>query len=274
MTTIIQVMGDVAGPPLDDPVPVNVYAEAAIWAGVVVANEGTVSEDRMAIIRRLFFRWKDAGVYNLIDHANGWWAENEVQARVGLRSLAIATAVNSPTFETTGVTGNGATAYYNTGYASNASARAAKGGRLHYGAQILTNVAGTMSVMGASSGAVARLRPRTGSDTVGAQLASALGAFADAMTTSVGYVSVQRAGTAIIQGRKDDAALTDLTVGSLTTALPSTTTFVLARNNEGVAAEFYTGKVGFTYEAAPFTSVQWSAVRASILEFGQSAGAL
>ena len=272
---MVPAIGPPMGKVLDGTFPVSVDAEAAAWANTVANNGGAVSSARFALVRRLLYRWDEAGIRHLVDHANAWWGEDEVQARVGLRSLLVATAVNSPTFAANvGVTGNGTTSYYDTGFIPATHGRAITGGFHHIGAQVLTNVSGTMSVMGAGGGATTRLRPRTAANVVGVQIEAAFGSFVDSVTDSTGYISAQRAGTSTIQGRKDDTALTDLTVGTLNTNLPTGPTFVLARNNNGTPAEYYTGQAGFTYECAPLTSAQWSAMRASILEFGQGVGAI
>lgn len=247
----------------------------AAWADKVVSLGGTVSVARFEIVRQFVGLLRTPGIWPRIDQLNPWWGENSIQARVCLKSLRVATPINSPTFEASrGYTGNGTTSYLDTGFRAESMAVAIAGGFHHIGAQILTNVSGTISVMGASGGSTTRLRPRTGSNTVGIQIESALSAFSDSVTDSTGYIAAQRAGTATVEGRKDDTALTDLTIGTLSTGLPSSTTYVLARNNSGSPAELFPGQVGLTYEAAPLTSAQWTTMRAAIRTFGQAVGAV
>lgn len=245
------------------------------WANKVASLGGTVSVARFEVVRQFVGLLKTPGIWPLIDQLNPWWGENSIQARVCLKSLRVATEVNSPTFEANrGYTGNGTTSYLDTGFVPSTMAVAIAGGFHHLGAQILTNVSGTISVMGAGGAAATRIRPRTGVNAIGIQIEAAFGSFADSITDSIGYTSAQRAGTATIQGRKDDTALTDLTVGTLNTTLPTFSTLVLARNNGGTPAEYYTGQVGLTYEAAPLTSAQWMTTRAAIRTFGQAVGAV
>lgn len=245
------------------------------WATAVVANGGSVSDARVSVVRQFANTLEIGGVLPLIDQLNAWWAENEAQACVCLVSRRVAAPVNGPVHEANkGVTGDSFSSYYNTGFSPATMARAITGGNHHIGAQVLTNVSGTMSVMGVSGGQSTRLRPRGTSDLVGVQISSALGGFVDTVSTSVGYLAAQRAGTTTIKGRKEDAALTDLTISSPSSSLPSGPTFVLARNSSGTPNEFFSGQVGLTYESAPFTTAQWILTRAAILAFGQAVGAI
>jgi hypothetical protein len=255
--------------------PVSVADEVEAWVAAVREEGGDVSDSRVVIVGQFLLRLKAAGILLLIDQLNPWWGEDEAQACVCLVSRRVAVPVNSPTFEANrGYTGNGSTSYLDTTFVPSTMAVAISGGFHHLGAQILTNVSGTISVMGAGGAAATRIRPRTAANAVGTQIESAFGSFVDSVTDSTGYVAVQRAGTATIQGRKDDAALTDLTVGTLNTALPTFSTFVLARNNGGVPAEYFTGQVGLTYECAPLSSAQWTTMRSAIRAFGQAVGAV
>lgn len=257
---------------------ISVEDEVEAWRSAVIAAGGAVSDARLVITAQFLLRLKAPGILSLIDQLNAWWGEDDVQARVCLKSRRVATPVNGPVFAgNKGYTGDGLSAYLNTNYRPSTMAVAVTGGNAHIGAQVLTNVtAGAYSVMGLASATTWRLRPRSTGDVVAGQVGSAFTGFADPVTTSVGYTAIQRANAATLQGRKDDAALTDTTVGTLSTALPPSDLYVLARNTSGVGSpsEFFPGQVGLTYVAAPFTAAQWMTMRAAIRAFGQAAGAI
>lgn len=240
------------------------------WKNAVVANGGSVSDARLLIVSNFVNAEKQAGTWALTDDYYLLWGENSVQARTSLKRRMLAVEVNSPSFQASrGYTGDGLSSYINTGYVASTMAVAMTDGNGRMSAYVLTDV-NTPSVLGAAAGF--RLNPKGATNTPGAAVMATLFAFPDVLPTSVGYISAQRSGTTTMSGHKNGVALTDTVVTGGTT-MPSTSMFLLARNNSGAPANFYTGQTGFVSWGAPMTLGQNQAQYANVLAMAQSIGA-
>jgi hypothetical protein len=93
------------------------HADTTAWVNAVIANGGTVSSGREALVNALISGLDTDGVWSQLDRLFLLAAENATSALTDLKGLDLATAVNSPTFTTdTGYSGNGTTSYINSNY--------------------------------------------------------------------------------------------------------------------------------------------------------------
>ena len=107
--TNIQTFAGIVGAAVD--------ADVDAWETAVVANTGTVSAARKAIVTRFIVAEKMAGTWALTDDYWGLWGENAPQALTSLKQRRLATVVAAPTFTADrGYTLNASTQYLNTGY--------------------------------------------------------------------------------------------------------------------------------------------------------------
>lgn len=91
--------------------------DAKAWASTIEAAGGTVSGPQLYLISVLITALKAAGVWTLLDRLWLFATENATQALTCLKSRAVATAVNSPTFTANrGYAGNGTTAHINSNF--------------------------------------------------------------------------------------------------------------------------------------------------------------
>jgi hypothetical protein len=97
-------------------------ADIAAWKASVFAAGGSVSSARETIVTTLILGLKADGVWAKLDRLWLFAAENTQSALRDLKVRTVATAVNSPAFDTVnfrGYTGNSSSAYIDTGIAVN-----------------------------------------------------------------------------------------------------------------------------------------------------------
>lgn len=90
--------------------------DSATNAWIAAVGSSNISSGRQTVVDNLIVGLKADGVWSKLDRLWLFAAENTASALVDLKATATATAVNSPTFSTTGYTFNGSTNYINTGY--------------------------------------------------------------------------------------------------------------------------------------------------------------
>jgi len=137
--------------------------DATAWKNAVVGAGGTVSNTRLALVSSLITNLKSNSLWTLLDRLWLFAAENTQSALTDIKSLQIATAVNSPTFTIDrGYAGNGTTSYVDTNYnpSTNAVAYALNSAHLCNYVQSMV----TQACMGTSGGGVVSLiaNPLTG----------------------------------------------------------------------------------------------------------------
>ncbi|MFN4017511.1 MAG: hypothetical protein ACK4JB_19380, partial [Reyranella sp.] len=207
------------------------YASAVFTAG------GVVTDAELGPIDTFAKAEKAAEVWDLmIDYRLYGAVADSIASRVSLKRRVTANLIGTPTFTAyRGWKGDGVSAAINTGF--NPSSQ---GGSLFTGGSgrqfvaMQDNVAGTMSAAGVSSGGSTRIRPRTSSDTVSAQMMAGLTAFAETVTTSAGYTAVQRSGTSFMKGQRGSTIFAEVAVTGASTTLPGAAIYNLARNSDGV----------------------------------------
>lgn len=262
--------GSKIGPPLD--------ADALLWVAAVVTAGGTVSAARQALVSNFIAAEKHAGCWTLTDDYWLLWAENATQALVSLKQLRTATPVNSPTFTAnSGYAGNGTSSYINTGFIPATHGVALTVGSAHLAAYELTNVGSAGVTAGCQNSTTESLRfvSRTAVDGYQIAAVSDIGGSGSGVTDSRGLTSVQR----------DDSSATVFTIfknGALATTptrtkaanLPGVALFILANNNNGVAANFRAATTGFTCAGGAVSSSQRYARYQNVLALGKAVGAI
>ena len=99
------------------PGEVVVTYDPATEAWVTAVGSGNVSDPRKDLIDALIVGLKTDGIWSKLDRLWIFRAENATSALTDLKALAVATAVNSPTFTADrGYAGNGSTSYINTNF--------------------------------------------------------------------------------------------------------------------------------------------------------------
>jgi hypothetical protein len=98
--------------------PIITYDAATVaWVNAVIANGGTVSLGRKAIVDTLIVGLKADGLFTKLDRLWLFAGENEPSALTDIIADALATAVNSPAFVVDrGYTGDGATSVIDTNF--------------------------------------------------------------------------------------------------------------------------------------------------------------
>lgn len=131
-----------------------VPSAVALWATAVVANGGSVSTARLAIVSTFVVAEQASGAWYLTDDYMPLWAENAPQALTSLKQRRLAVAVNSPTFTADrGYTFNATTNYINTGFIAATHAVAMTVNSVHAELYERTNITSSGTVLGVNSAA-------------------------------------------------------------------------------------------------------------------------
>jgi hypothetical protein len=243
-------------------------AEAAAWQAAVIANGGTVSAGRLAVVSSFIAAEKSAGTWALTDDYWGLWGENAPQALTSLKQLRLCTAVAAPTFTADrGYVFNGTTQYLDSGFVPSTHAVAMTGSNLRAAAYERTNVTTSTYVLGAGgddANSNVRFIPRTASSTMQAALNSALTNHATGITDSRGYSAASRSGSTYATYKNGVSAGSGVP-GTTGTTLTVRSIFIGATNSAGVAGTFRAASVGLIavggtlsapQELAQYTNVQ------------------
>lgn len=252
--------------------------DVSLWAAAVVANGGTVSDNRLRIVNNFIQKEKVSGAWALTDDYLGFWAENAIQGLTSLKQRRLAVAVNTPTFTTNrNYVFNGTTNYVDTGFIPSTHAVAMALSSTHAEVYERTNVNGTNGSLGANSGsnrAIATF-PRDGSNVLVA--ANGLGAvYTLSPLTSAGLTQFGRNGatTADVYGAKNGSNLVQTSPHtSLGASLPSDSFFVGGVNLLGALNLPRAASVGYTAWGAALTSAQRLARYTNVQAWATSVGA-
>ena len=231
------------------------------WYNAVLANGGSVSSGRLAIVNTFVQAEKASGAWALTDDYCCFWAENAAQALTSLKQRRLGTATNSPTFTADrGYAFDGATNYINTGYVPSTHALVGTVSSAHFELYERTNLSSNTYAGGVvnSSSRTFTIRPRL-TATALLSASSASGTFTLPVASSLGLSQTGRNGSLAtdVYGAKngvDMVRTVDPTgVGA---SLPSNSILLGAYSNVGVAAGFRASSLGFAAIGAALSGAQ------------------
>ncbi len=255
-------------------------ADEAAWAAAVVANGGTVSDARRALVRTLVQAWKAAGTWPLIDDCWLLVAENALQARTSLKQRRLSVEVAVPMFTIDrGYTFNGTTQYIDTGFIPSTHKVAMTGTNMHVAVYERTNLASNNVAAGCLNFSTQNLAvtPRNATGALSVSLNSqANGPGGDVLADSRGLSVGSRNGTlaADVLGYKNGVAVAPFAPGTLASALPTVKVFIGAIcNNSSVAASFRAATEGFVSVGAAIPVGQQPAFYNALQTFMAAVGA-
>ena len=246
----------------------------ALWATAVVANGGSVSTARLAIVSTFVVAEQASGAWYLTDDYMPLWGENAPQALTSLKQRRLAVAVNSPTFTVDrGYAFNGTTQYINTGFIPTVSGVALTGVRTRIAVYERTNVSSAGISAGAvTSGVVAvRISSRNGANTI-ARVTSGDATLALPASNSQGFTAVSRDNSTTIKGYKNGVALTPVVV-AVGSTLPAFALYIGCANNSGTAASFRAAAMGLVAIGGPLSAAQELAQSTAVQAWASAVGA-
>ena len=254
----------------------SIEGETAAYVAAVVANGGTVSAARAAILDTFIRAEKASGVWALTDDYWGFWAESETQALTSLKQRRLATAVNSPTFTTDrDYTFNGTTSYLNTNFVPSVNAIKYTGTNQRVAVYERTNLSSTGFSAGMTTATNNRFTIRALN--AGAMAGTAnnnAGTVSFAVTDSLALKVISRAsGGTTAKGYDRGVALTDATGLTVGTGVPAVALYLAAHNNNGTTASFRASSLGFAAVGGPLSDTQELAQYNAVQAWATAVGA-
>ena len=248
-----------------------------LWYAAVVANGGTVSAARLAIINAFIAAEIAAGIWPLMDDYFPSWGENAPQALTSLKQRRLATVTAAPTFTADrGYVFNGTSNFINTGFVPSTHAVVMTGTNLRLAVYERTNVSANTTTAGVQSVSPVQLaiRARSGSGAntfVNVQINFTLG-----VADSRGYLAASRNGaddTTCFAYKNGAAQTLNITTPPYGTTLPTHALYIGARNNAGTADTFRACSVGFVAAGAQLSAAQEAAQYANVQAWATAIGA-
>lgn len=254
-------------------------SDVAAWASAVVANGGTVSPERAAIVAQFIGAEKDSGAWALTDDYLGLWAESATQALTSLKQRRLATVTGSPTFSANRhYAFNGSTNYLDTGFIPDTHAVVMGADSVHLEAYDRQNAnSGTTAGSSSTSARTVRLISRNSSNNCQGYGNSDVATFTLPAATAVGLTQVGRSGNAVTDayGSRNGVAMTrtgDPT--ALGASLPSHSIYIGGFNNAGSYANGRQCWIGFAAWGAALTEAQRLARYNNVSAWGTAVGAI
>ena len=252
--------------------------DAKAWRNSVVANGGTVSGPRLAIVSRFIRAEKASGAWALTDDYWGLWGESAPQALTSLKQRRLAVATNTPTFAADrDYTFDGATNYLDTGFiaASHAVAMTATSARIAVYER--TNVNANTYAAGAisASNRNLRIRPRVSGNALGEANATS-GTFTLPASDSRGLTAVSRNGAdaTTCLAYKNGAAMTrTVDPSAFGASLPLVGIFIGGSNSGGVLTTPRACAVGLVATGAALSAAQELAQYNAVQAWATAVGA-
>ncbi len=257
-------------------VSMSVEGETAAYAAAVVANGGTVSDARVAILNTFIRTEKASGAWALTDDYWGLWAESAAQALTSLKQLRLATVTAAPTFTTDrGYAFNGTTQFLDTGFIPGTHGVNCTGTDQRVGAYERTNVTATGFTIATLDAAARVLALNSRNGTVATGRTNAAGVdFTLGTASSQGLKAVSRAGGGTTMKMFDRGVkLTDGTATSPGTVAPTRSLYIGAVNSSGTAASFRAASVGFAVVGGPLSDAQELAQYDAVQAWATAVGA-
>ena len=250
------------------------HQDVYLWAHAVIMAGGETNDTEMGWLNDLIVA--EGAAYDLAyEYFPIGVPANTIASLVSLkyRSLSVYTA-GATHVPRVGWTGNGTTGAIGT--VIQPGAVMAAEGRGHLSSFTIDNVAaGAKVTTGVTGGSgTLKLYSRFTGDLMRGQMLSAAGSFAEPVTTSEGYRSVQRDNTANLSASVDGTALVDIVVGSLSTSPPNNALWILANNNNGALGEPTDSTVSMVCLSRPISGAQNIARAANFLALAQATGAV
>lgn len=251
--------------------------DGAAWAAAVVANAGTVSAGRLAVVNTFIAAEKDAGTWALTDDYWVFWAENVPQALTSLKQRRLAVPVSAPSFTTDrDYTFNGTVNYIDTGFIPSAHAVAMATDNCRIAAYERTNVSATGYAAGAhsSTSRSVRVGPRSTTPVVLAGAMYAVAQYTLSVVDSRGFTSASRSPGSVPAVYKNGAALVQsVAPGSFGSGLPSHQLFIGAFNNAGAVAGWRAAAEGFVCLGAALSAAQELSQHSNVQAWATAVGA-
>ena len=236
-------------------------ADLTAWIAAVVANGGSVSADRAAIVGGFIAAEKASGAWALTDDYWCLWAENAAQALTSLKQRRLATVTAAPTFTADrDYAFNGTSQYIDTGFIPGTHAVSMSLNSIHLDVYERTNVSANTAALGVTSGSnrLLRITPRSTSSAFGFTLTDSA-TFTLPAADSRGLTQIGRNGALVTDtyGAKNGADMVraaDPT--ALGASLPSHSLYIGAANSAGTAANFRASSIGFAACGAALSQAQ------------------
>jgi len=250
-------------------------SDVRAWYAAVLANGGSVSPARLAIVATFVIAEKASGAWALTDDYWSFWAENAIQGLTSLKQRRLATAVNTPTFTTDrNYAFNGTTNYVDTVFIPATHGVNCTGANQRIGVYERTNISAGGSSAGTLDTAARNLTINNRTGTTATARANGLNAsFTLSVNDSQGLKAASRAGGGSTVKMFDRGVkLTDATIGS-SNVVPTRAIYVACYNNAGTAASFRASSVGFVVVGGPLSDTQELAQYAAVQAWATSVGA-
>lgn len=248
--------------------------DVRFWRSAAIANGGSVSVARLAVVATFVAAEKASGAWALTDDYWGLWGENAPQALTSIKQRRLASAVNSPAFVVDrGYTGDALSSYIDTLFNPATHGVAMTGTDMQMSWYERTNIQDN-SFIGLTSSGSRTLRGRSRSTSNQARLdINSTGSTIGGVNDSRGLWSFQRA-TGPAWGISQNSVDLGATVPtSLSTSLAPDTLPVLGHKTSGVVDNFAARQLGFFAVGASLSAPQRAARFAAVNVWATAIGA-
>ncbi len=251
--------------------------DVMLWQAAVVANGGTVSGGRLALMSQFVSAEKASGAWALTDEYWFLTAEGSVQALTSLKQRRLAEVTAAPTFGVdTGYVFNGTTQYIDTGFIPSSHSVAMTGSNVRVTVYERTNVSSNTNALGCASSAIRpiSIRPRSVT-TLNAGCACALTAFTIAADSrGLSAVSRNDAGaTPPLNLWKNGVFGSTVAAAASSNTAPTVSLWIGGSNVSGVLTLPRACTVGFASLGALLTDPQEASTYANVQAFMTAIGA-
>lgn len=243
-------------------VSMSVEGETAAYAAAVVANGGTVSDARVAILNTFIRTEKASGAWALTDDYWGLWGESAAQALTSLKQRRLATVTAAPTFTADrGYAIDGSTQFIDTGFVPSTHAVAMGANSVHFEVYERTDVNSGTAYAGGVLNSASRgisIRPRSSGNAL-ILANSAAATFTLPAATSLGLTQGGRNGALATDayGAKNGVDMTrTVDPAGVGATLPNNSIFLGAYSNAGTATGFRAASIGFASVGAALNQTQ------------------
>ncbi len=233
-----------------------------LWVAAVVANGGTVSTGRQAVVATFIAAEKASGAWEKTDDYWGLWGENAAQALTSLKQRRLATLPVAPTFTTDrGYAFNGTTQYINTGFIPSTHAVAMATTDVRAAVYERTNVTANTYAVGTADTSSRRilLRPRNSGNGLVEANTSGASTYTLPAANSQGLFAGSRNGVvaASVLAYKNGEVMTRTTDATgFGASLPAIAVFIGGYNLAGALTSPRPCSVGFVAIGASLTAAQ------------------
>lgn len=242
---------------------------ALAWQAAVVGAGGSVSAGRLAAVSSYITALKNAGIWTLLDRLFILGPENASitqQATINIVNLAVASS-NTATVSTKGVTGNGTTTFFNTGFAPNGSGNYTGAAASLF---VYTQAFVTLAIAGAASGSAESSLYAPFSDSNFYPRLNDEGGAAGGPFTTGFFVGDRSAG--VVTGAHNGVDLSPNSVAAI--ALPGFAVCIGALNSSGTPTNFNASTFGIWGAGGPLGATKRAALYTATNAYLTTVGAL